>query len=102
MYAIADIVLLPERFASFGFSLTQACAAGISTIASSIPTFREIAVHLSYVRLIENTSKRFSDEILSLVASGDWARKAEEGRAFARQLTWESTADAYVRIIDHS
>ena len=41
-YKIADIVALPSRSESFGYSALESLSLGIPTIMSSLPTFKEI------------------------------------------------------------
>lgn len=42
-YAECDIVISPERFCSYGLSVSESLAIGIPTVLSDIPTYREIA-----------------------------------------------------------
>ena len=42
-YTAADIVLSPERYCSYGLSISEALACGCQTVLSDIPTYLEIA-----------------------------------------------------------
>jgi len=42
-YAICDIVLSPERYCSYGLSVSESLALGVPTVLSDIPTYHEIA-----------------------------------------------------------
>jgi glycosyltransferase involved in cell wall biosynthesis len=42
-YESADVVVSPERYCSFGLSISEALATAIATVLSDIPTYREIA-----------------------------------------------------------
>ena len=43
LYEAAHIVLSPERYCSYGLSISEALAIGIPTVLSDIPTYIEIA-----------------------------------------------------------
>lgn len=97
-YALADIVLLAERFASYGFSLIQSTILGIQVIASDLPTFKELVSSVSFVKLINNTAENFADEILK-IAHCVPDRKVMEGKRFADKLTWSSTAEGFIALM---
>lgn len=42
-YDSADVVVSPERYCSFGLSISESLATAIATVLSDIPTYREIA-----------------------------------------------------------
>ncbi len=42
-YNICDIVISPERYCSYGLSISESLSMGIDTILSDIPTYKEIA-----------------------------------------------------------
>ncbi len=43
LYKIADIVILPSKYESFGYSAIESLSLGIKTVLSDIPSFIEIA-----------------------------------------------------------
>ncbi len=52
-YSSADIVISPERYCSFGLSVTEALASGKFAIISNIPTYAEIASDFDHAVLFE-------------------------------------------------
>ena len=51
-YRETDIVISPERYCSYGLSISEALALGIPTVLSSIPTYREIASGFDHAYLV--------------------------------------------------
>ena len=45
-YKVADIVMLPSKSESFGYSALEALSLGIVTILNNIPTYKEIVVNV--------------------------------------------------------
>lgn len=43
LYKVANLVVLPSHYESFGYAALEALALGINTVLSDIPSFREIA-----------------------------------------------------------
>ena len=52
-YREADIVISPERYCSYGLSISEALSLGIPTVLSSIPTYIEIASGYSHAFFFE-------------------------------------------------
>lgn len=50
----ADIVVSPERYCSYGLSVTEALSLGKPTVLSDIPTYLEIASGLSHAFFVKN------------------------------------------------
>jgi len=69
-YDAADIVISPERYCSFGLSVTEALASGKFSIISNIPTYVEIASGFGHAVLFEpNDHIALANEISNIVAS---------------------------------
>jgi len=69
-YNIADLVILPSRYESFGYSAVESLAMRKRTVLSNIPTFREISVGNDYTFMTEtNTPKGVADAILKAIRS---------------------------------
>ncbi|MFA5406240.1 MAG: phosphotransferase [Candidatus Nanoarchaeia archaeon] len=98
-YSLADIVLLPERFASYGFSLVQSISLGIPVIASKLPTFVEIASKVPYVKLIDNTPNDFAKTIKELITIGILKKNICYGKKFAKRLNWKNIALEYLSLL---
>src|SRR3989338_1319610 len=53
-YQNADLVVLPSRFESFGYSALESLALGKKTVLSNIPTYNEIATGNKYAFIVPN------------------------------------------------
>lgn len=56
LYESVHIVLSPERYCSYGLSISESLAAGIPTILSDIPTYLEIASGYDHAFFFENNN----------------------------------------------
>lgn len=66
-YALADIVALPSKSESFGYSALESLALGLPTILNNIPTFKEIASDNSNAYFFDNTAASFSQTLMELL-----------------------------------
>lgn len=98
-YSVADVVLLPERFASYGFSLMQSVTLGLPTVASNIPSYTEIASKVPFVELVGLTPEAFAKAIKKMV-SCDLARNVGFGKAFAEHNTWVAASKRYLGVFN--
>lgn len=53
-YNMCDVVISPERYCSYGLSISEALALGINTILSDIPTYKEIAKDYAHAHFFES------------------------------------------------
>lgn len=65
-YKIADVVVLPSKSESFGYSALEALSLGIPTILNSIPTYLEIANNSENIYLFENNVETLKNAIKKL------------------------------------
>ena len=66
-YAQADIVALPSKSESFGYSALESLALGIPTILNSLPTFKEIGAGNNNAYFFDQTAHAFSRTLLNLL-----------------------------------
>ncbi len=50
----ADVVISPERYCSYGLSISESLSLGIPTVLSDIPTYKEIASEFSHAFFFES------------------------------------------------
>lgn len=65
-YEAADVVISPERYCSYGLSISEALSTATPTVLSDIPTYREIAqgyVHALFAKT--GSADEFAHQILS-------------------------------------
>jgi glycosyltransferase involved in cell wall biosynthesis len=53
-YANADVIISPERYCSYGLSISESLASGLPTVLSDIPTYREIAGGYTHALFFES------------------------------------------------
>jgi glycosyltransferase involved in cell wall biosynthesis len=66
-YALADIVALPSKSESFGYTALESLALGIPTILNSIPTYKEIGSGNSNAYFFNQSAQAFSQTLLKLL-----------------------------------
>ena len=60
-YKVADIVMLPSKSESFGYSALEALSLGIVTILNNIPTYKEIVVGAKNYYLFDNSVESLNE-----------------------------------------
>src|SRR3989344_3206523 len=89
-YSLSDIVVLPSRSESFGYTALESLSLGIPTILNAIPSYKEIAEDAHNVIFFENDVDSLANSILQLpdtlhrcyqplawkkrYSSGDWTK----------------------------
>lgn len=66
-YALADVVALPSKSESFGYSALESLTLNIPTILNSLPTFKEIGTGNANAHFFDQTAQAFSITLLSLL-----------------------------------
>ncbi|MDH6310071.1 glycosyltransferase involved in cell wall biosynthesis [Dysgonomonas sp. PFB1-18] len=65
-YRNVDIVISPERYCSYGLSISESLSLGIPTILSDIPTYREIADGYAHASFFKSESgKELAEKIIN-------------------------------------
>jgi glycosyltransferase involved in cell wall biosynthesis len=97
-YEIADLVMLPSRYESFGYAAAESLAIGKKTVLSNIPTFRELSTRNScaFVSKI-NTSSEIANTILKAIRSKrktsvkKWVKKYDRDRWIKKYINFYET-----------
>lgn len=64
-YQDCDIVISPERYCSYGLSISEALSLGIPTVLADIPTYREIASEVGHAHFFEReNASDFAEKML--------------------------------------
>jgi|GEM_PF-2291303 len=67
-YENCDIVISPEKYCSYGLSISESLALGIPTILSDIPTYKEIASGYKHAFFFESESPEdLASKIIDLI-----------------------------------
>jgi len=68
-YNNCDVVISPERYCSYGLSISESLSLGINTILSDIPTYKEIAQNFKHAHFFESENYYDLADKLILVLS---------------------------------
>lgn len=74
-YALTDIVAVPSKSESFGYSALESLSLGIKTILSDIPTFNEISEKNSCAYIFDNSSHSLSLIIKNIIEENNYVRR---------------------------
>lgn len=99
-YENCDIVISPEKYCSYGLSISEALALGIPTILSDIPTYKEIAGEHKHA--IFFTSESYSDlaeKIIKTINKGNY-RNREEAIKFRSKFDLRGCARKLIELYD--
>lgn len=66
-YKVADIVMLPSKSESFGYSALEALSLGIVTILNNIPTYKEIVVGAKNYYLFDNSVESLNEVLKEIL-----------------------------------
>lgn len=66
-YKITDLVLIPSRSESFGYSCLESISLGIPTIINNIPTLKEISKGIENSFVFDNTKEELYNVLLSIL-----------------------------------
>ncbi len=79
VYRASDIVVLPSRFESFGYSALESLAMGKATVLNDIPPYHEIGIGNPNAFFFDGTAKNLSEQLFyaisrneSHVAPAEW------------------------------
>ncbi len=68
-YEEADLIISPERYCSYGLSISEALAIGKPTVLSNIPTYQEIAEGFKHAYFFETGDSSSLAEQIELAVS---------------------------------
>lgn len=101
LYESAHIVLSPERFCSYGLSISEALAMGVPTVLSNIPTYVEIASGYRHAYFFQNDNLNDLILVLSDVMSKVFQNNLRDNEAaidFRMNNDIRNTAMVFSRI----
>lgn len=65
-YSLSDVVVLPSRSESFGYTALESLSLGMPTILNNIPSYKEIAENAQNVIFFENDADSLANSLLQL------------------------------------
>jgi len=94
-YCISDVVISPERFCSYGLSISESLALGLPTVLSPIPTYKEIASGYKHAHFTkDNSPEDLAKVLLKVINSGMEINHCEALR-FKKENSFEKCIDKY-------
>lgn len=82
-YQNVDCVISPERYCSYGLSVSESLSLGIPTIMSNIPTYQEIGKSYKHAYFFENERHQdLADIIITLVQNQAFERDRQNAILF--------------------
>lgn len=100
-YKICDIVISPEKYCSYGLSISESLSLGIPTILNSIPTYKEIASGFEHAIFFEKDSPEdMAEKIIRLIENSNFKRNRNEAIKFRRKNDLRICANKYVDIYE--
>lgn len=97
-YEIADVVVLPSKSESFGYSALESLSLGIPTVVSEIPTFQEIAAGNPQAVFFDSTSIELAQKLTQLL-NDKAVRRSKPPKLWADRYSIEKWAQQYQEIM---
>lgn len=97
-YALADMVVLPSRSESFGYSALEALSLGIPTVMNRIPTFKEIADGNPQASFFDNNSQDLAEKLKELL-SGRLSKSINLPTEWRQRYSIAQWAKAYEELL---
>ncbi len=98
-YRNIDIIISPERYCSYGLSISEALSLGIPTVLSDIPTYTEIASKYKHAYFFKSESSQdMADKLMHVIAGT--TRNRKEAIKFRKDYDLRSCAKAYSDIYE--
>ena len=96
IYSLADLIVVPSYYESFGFSLLGAIACGCPAVVSTEGACSEV-VGEAGLYADPNSPEDFADKILKVLNDNKlWVELKEKSIAQASGFTWENTAKTFL------
>lgn len=99
-YKVTDVVAVPSKSESFGYSALESLSLGIKTILTSIPTFKEISVDNSCSYFFDGTKEDLNIVLLKILEENNYKRKKVDSNWF-KQYDLLTFAKNYVGVFDN-
>ena len=96
-YKIADIVLIPSKSESFGYSALESLSLGITTLLSKVPSLQEIAIGNSSGIIFGNNSQELANILKKIMSNGKFPRNLVTEQWLAKYDLFQF-AERYVEV----
>lgn len=99
VYKIADIVVLPSKSESFGYSALESLSLGIYTILNNIPTFNEIAEENEYSFIFNNSEMELKGKLSEIIKNEIYKSRKIPSKAWQNKYTLDKFQKMYMNLI---
>lgn len=98
IYSLADVLLFPSLFESFGLPTLEAMACGVPVVASNVPGLQEVVADAGLSREPRDV-EGLTDDVASIVTDDQLSdRLSREGLERSRRFSWERCARETVQV----
>ena len=97
-YSECDLVISPERYCSYGLSISESLAVGLPTVLSDIPTYTEIANNYNHAFFFKSESAESLADTIKKASSTVSADFSEDAIAFRINYDLRECAKQYHRL----
>jgi glycosyltransferase involved in cell wall biosynthesis len=95
----ADVFVFPSAYESFGTAALEALAAGLPVVASDLPALREATGGRASLVALDDL-EAWQTAIADLLSDpGSRAERADAGRRWAADFTWDRIVDQFERVV---
>ncbi|MEG1314044.1 MAG: glycosyltransferase, partial [Bacilli bacterium] len=99
-YHIANIVAVPSKSESFGYSALEGLTLGVKTILSDIPTFRELSEGNGQATFFDGTKTDLFAKLYKILYNNDIQRKLPS-KKWLNQYSIELFGKRYLEVFDN-
>lgn len=96
-YSIADLIILPSKSESFGYSALESLSLGIPTILNSIPTYLEIVKESNNSYIFDGTEESLVCELIKVLDTT--LEKKKQTREWLKRYDLNEFGKKYLEII---
>ena len=98
-YKVTDVVAVPSKSESFGYSALESLSLGIKTILTSIPTFKEISKYNNCSYYFDGTKENLKLVLLKILEENNYKRKTVDNN-WLKQYNLVTFAKSYIGVLD--
>jgi len=94
-YNKSDLIIIPSRYETFGYTALESLCVGKKTVLSNIPTHKEIAKENSLAFLTKNDPTSLGRTILKAIKT---ERKAQANQEWLKRYSEDKWANNYIKL----
>ena len=99
VYKIANIIVLPSKSESFGYSALESLSMGIPTILNNIPSFREIVTDNRYYWMFNNSEKELREILIEIIENNIYKERVNPNNKWIKKYTLQEFTKSYLNLL---